>query len=288
MASQRRMAPRSSFAAPSVTLPLRDSAERLSTAGGPSTSHPGSNRKGKSKAVRGRLLVGIDYGTAHTSVAYSYIPPGQDVSPGSLGARLDRVNLITKWPGGPGTAFVPTVTMYDSAQRRSRAPNLPKWWGYKVQRALDREEAPDTARAVHLAKLILHEARETEKEADRLRHLAEEVGRKEIDLIMDFLQQLYNYLLGDNGYFIEHHASWLADSDIDFVFGVPAAWSEPEQQAMVEAAKSLGFITASRGSEPEAMAASYFAQHETSIEVGYPSEPPIYGAYIWRRLVIHS
>jgi len=178
--------------------------------------------------------------------------------------------------------------MYDSAQRRSRAPNLPKWWGYKVQRALDREEALDTARAVHLAKLILHEARETEKGADRIRHLAEEVERKEIDLIMDFLQQLFNYLLGDDGYFKEHHASWLADSDIDFVFGVPAAWSEPEQQAMVEAAKSLGFTTASRGSEPEAMAASYFAQHETSIEVGYPPEPPIYDAYVWCRLVIHS
>jgi hypothetical protein len=266
---QLRMAPRSSLAPSSVTLPLRDSAEWLSNVHGPSVSRSESSRKGKSKAAGGRLLVGIDYGTAHTSVAYSYIPAGQDVSPGSLGARLDKVQLITKWPGGPGTAFVPTVTMYDSAQRRSRAPNIPKWWGYKVQRALDREEASGSARAVHLAKLILHEARETEIEASRLRDLAEDVGRKEIDLIMDFLQQLYNYLLGDDGYFKVHHATWLADSDVEFVFGVPAAWSEPEQQAMVEAARSVGFITASRGSEPEAMAASYFAQHETSIEVGY-------------------
>jgi hypothetical protein len=68
-----------------------------------------------------------------------------------------------------------------------------------------------------LAKLILHEARETEKETDRLRHLAEEEWRKEIDLIVDFLQQLYNYILRDDGYFKEHHASWLVDSDIDFV-----------------------------------------------------------------------
>ncbi len=264
------MAPRSSLAQSPMTLPLRDSAERLLNSGGPPKPLTRSNRKGKSKTKRGRLLVGIDYGTAHTSVAYSYIPAGQDVSPGSLGERLERVNLITKWPGGPGTAFVPTVTMYDSAHRKSRAPNLPKWWGYKVQRALDREEAPDTAHAVHLAKLILHEARETETEANQLKSLAEEVGRKQIDLIMDFLQQLYNYLLGDGGYFKEHHASWLTDCDIEFIFGVPAAWSDPEQQAMVEAAKCLGFTTASRGSEPEAMAASYFAQHETSIEVGSP------------------
>lgn len=270
------MAPKSSLAPSSVTLPLRDSAERPSNASGTSTSCTASNRKEKPKASRGRLLVGIDYGTAHTSVAYSHIPAGQDGSHGSLGTGLERVNLITKWPGGPGTAFVPTVTMYDSAQRRSRTPNLPKWWGYKAQRALDREEAPNTARAVHLAKLILHESRETEKEASRLGNPAKEIGRNEIDLIMDFLQQLHNYLLGDNGYFKEQHASWLAESDVDFVFGVPAAWSEAEQQAMVEAAKSLGFTAASRGSEPEAMAASYFAQHETSIEVGYHSIPVTY------------
>jgi hypothetical protein len=264
------MAPRSSLASSSVTLPLRDSAERLSSSAGPSTFHTGADRRGKAKPTRGRLLVGIDYGTAHTSVAYSHIPAGQDASPGSLGARLERVNLITKWPGGQGTAFVPTVTMYDSAPRRSRAPNLPKWWGYKVQRALDRDEAPCTAHAVHLAKLILHEARETEEEANRLKELADKVGREQIDLIMDFLQQLFDYLLGDDGYFKEHHASWLAGSDIEFIFGVPAAWSEPEQQAMVEAAKKLGYTTSSRGSEPEAMAASYFAQHETSIEVSHP------------------
>ena len=233
-------------------------------------SHTGADRRGKAKATRGRLLIGIDYGTAHTSVAYSHIPAEEEASPVSLGARLEKVHLITKWPSGPGTAFVPTVTMYDSAPRRSRAPNLPKWWGYKVQRALDREEAPSTAHAIHLAKLILHEARETEKEANRLKELADKVGREQIDLIMDFLQQLYNYLLGDDGYFKEHHASWLADSDIEFVFGVPAAWSEPEQQAMVEAAKNLGYNAPSRGSEPEAMAASYFAQHETSIEVSCP------------------
>jgi hypothetical protein len=264
------MAPRSSLASSSVTLPLRDSAERLLTTGGPSNSRMGANRRGKAKATRGRLLVGIDYGTAQTSVAYSHIPAGQEASPVSLGARLEKVHLITKWPGGPGTSFVPTVTMYDSASRRPRVPNLPKWWGYKVQRALDREEAPSTAHAVHLAKLILHESRETEKEANQLKELADKVGREQIDLIMDFLQQLYNYLLGDDGYFKEHHASWLADSDIEFVFGVPAAWSEPEQQAMVEAAKKIGYNTPSRGSEPEAMAASYFAQHETSIEASYP------------------
>jgi molecular chaperone DnaK (HSP70) len=213
------------------------------------------------------LIIGIDYGTAHTSVAYLHIPRGQDSNHLSLGARLDKVLSVTKWPSGIGAAFVPTVTMYDCAGLRDNVPNLPKWWGYRVQRAIDREGAPDTAHVAHLAKLVLHEAQETAEESRRLKALAQRVGREEIDLIMDFLQQLYDYLLGEDGYFAEHHASWLDDSDIEFVFGVPAAWSIPEQQAMVETAKKVGFDNPSRGSEPEAVGVSYFAQHETSLNV---------------------
>ena len=34
-----------------------------------------------------------------------------------------------------------------------------------------------------------------------MKELADKVGREQIDLIMDFLQQLFDYLLGDDGYF---------------------------------------------------------------------------------------
>jgi hypothetical protein len=223
---------------------------------------------GMSKSLKSRLIIGIDYGTAHTSVAYTHIPGGEDPSYLSLGAQLNNILLVTKWPNGLGAAFVPTVTMYDYTRLRDNVPNLPTWWGYRVQRVIDREGAPSTAHAVHLAKLVLHEAQETVEETRRLKALAQRVGKEGIDLIMDFLQQLYNYLLGEDGYFRGHHAPWLDDSDVEFVFGVPAAWSVSEQQAMVEAAKKVGFTCLSRGSEPEAMAASYLAQHETSLEVG--------------------
>jgi len=248
----------------SATLPLRESAERFSNSGGPSTSYVRSDRRVKGKSSRSRLLVGIDYGTTYTSVAYAYIKDGQDANLGSLGVRLSEVQHIASWHGPYESPIVPTVTMYDSSD-----PSKPKWWGYKVARAIDREEAPDTANAVHLAKLLLHKARETEKETVRLTGLAQKMGKKDIDLIVDFLRQLYDYLFGDDGYFKQHHASWLDDADIDFVFGVPAAWSEPEQQAMIRAAEEAGFTKPSRCSEPEAMAASYFGPHDSSFEVSY-------------------
>jgi molecular chaperone DnaK (HSP70) len=260
------MPTRSSVARSSVTLPLRDSAERVSYGFGPSSSHAENNWKGKGRSSKPRLIVGIDYGTTYTSVAYRYISEGQESSSGSLGAQLRDVQDVQEWPAATETPFVPTVSMYDSAEER---PLIPKWWGYKVARALKREEVPNTAYAVHLAKLILHEARETQRETIRLKELSRNLGKEQIDLIEDFLRQIHNYLLGDAGYFQEHHASYLNDVDIEFVFGVPAAWSEPEQQAMIEAATEVGFTNPSRGSEPEAMATVFFAQHETSLEVSY-------------------
>src|SRR5208282_4982496 len=130
-----KMPARSSVARSSVTLPLRDSAERVSYLSGPSVSHADNDEKGKGKASKNRLIIGIDYGTTYTSVAYRYIPDGRESSSGSLGAQLRDVQDVQEWPAATETPFVPTVSMYDSAEEM---PLMPKWWGYRVARALKR------------------------------------------------------------------------------------------------------------------------------------------------------
>jgi hypothetical protein len=249
----------------SVTLPLRESAEgspvRPSPSGPSRTQHTDPSVNIPAKSL---LLIGIDYGTTFTSIAYIYIKNGTSVNSGSLGVRLSSIECITSWPGATETGFVPTITLYESKEPE---PSGPKWWGYKVAKALDRGEAPPSAYEIRLAKLLLHEAKETEEETSPLKKIASDTGKEEIDFIGDFLRRLHEFLFGGRGYFKTHHSSWLEDVEIEFVLGMPAAWSEPEQQKMIEVAIGAGIDNPSRGSEPEAMAAIYFAQHETSLKV---------------------
>jgi hypothetical protein len=216
------------------------------------------------KEPKSRLIVGIDYGTTYTSVAYKYIKSGHYATSGTLSVELSAIEAVSSWPGITDTQCVPTVTLYASAGEGSTEPG---WWGYKVARALERQEAGPSSHEVHLAKLLLHEARETHKETQQLRQLAERAGKDEIDFIRDFLRCIYQYLFGENGYFQECHSSWLADAEIEFVIGVPPAWSEAEQQVLIQTAIEAGITNPSRGSEPEAMAAMFFAQHELSLKV---------------------
>jgi hypothetical protein len=248
-----------------MTLPLRESIEgspiRPSASGPSRPQHTDSNVNNPAKSL---LLIGIDYGTTFTSIAYIYIKNGISVNSGSLGVRLSSIECITSWPGATETGFVPTTTLYASKEPDASDP---KWWGYKVAKALDRREAPPTAYEIRLAKLLLHEAKETEEEASRLKKIASDAGKEETEFIEDFLRRLHEFLLGNRGYFKTHHSSWLEDVEIEFILGMPAAWSEPEQQKMIQAAIAAGIENPSRGSEPEAMAAIYFAQHETSLKV---------------------
>jgi molecular chaperone DnaK (HSP70) len=168
-----------------------------------------------------------------------------------------------KWQGTSETGYTPTTLLYFPADGGSG----PRYWGYKVAKSQNRKDIPEDAYEIRLAKLLLHEARETRQETLRLKEIAQSHGKEDIDFIRDFLHQLHNFLLGEYGYFQQHHSPWLVNTDIEFIIGVPAAWSEPEQQTMIQAAIEAGFENPSRGSEPEAMAAIYFAQHETSLEV---------------------
>lgn len=250
-----------------MRLPLRESLEQRSVAthsllAADEQNAPLNNQE-KSKS---RLIIGIDYGTTYTSVAYKYVKGGEDATSGSLRVQLSAIEAVSSWPGITDTQCVPTQTLYASA---NQGPMEPKWWGYKVGRALQRQEAPPSSHEVRLAKLLLHEARETEEETSQLRELAQRAGKDETDLIRDFLRLIHEYLLGNNGYFQEHHSSWLVDAEIEFIIGVPPAWSEAEQQVMMQTATEAGITNPSRGSEPEAMAAIFFAQHEPSLEVRY-------------------
>lgn len=251
----------------SMTLALHDSDE---------PTRPASPASGRLRFVNGRetrngnsknlLVIGIDYGTTFSAVAHEYVKNGNDLNSGSLGIRLESIKYIVSWPGATESPVVPTTTLYSS---QIHDPIDPKWWGYKVAKALKRKDTPPTAYEIRLAKLLLHEAKETEEEALRLKDIARKAGKAEIEFVSDFLSCLQKFLFGENGsggYFRERFSEYLEDVEVEYILGVPAAWSEPEQQAMVKAAIQAGMKNPSRGSEPEAMAGIFFAEHEASLK----------------------
>jgi len=82
----------------------------------PSLSHTQHTDPSVNIPAKSLLLIGIDYGTTFTSIAYIYIKNGTSVNSGSLGVRLSSIECITSWPGATETGFVPTITLYESKE----------------------------------------------------------------------------------------------------------------------------------------------------------------------------
>jgi molecular chaperone DnaK (HSP70) len=205
-----------------------------------------------------RLVVGIDYGTTFSSVAYACIPvEGIPLA----GSHRPDIQPIMTWPVKTGTAELPTKTIYYNDEKNEAKVE----WGFGAL-ALEPEARGLTAcRHISLAKLLLHSSQETGEETQSIRRYAAEIPRSGKELVEDFLAYLYDYLFREDaiapGYLWESEPDLMRrfkKSDIEFVIGVPAAWTEQEQIDMVAAAGRAGFQNASRVSEPEAVATEFF------------------------------
>jgi hypothetical protein len=222
-------------------------------------SLPSRQRTGEEELPKQRLVVGIDYGTTFSSVAYACIPAeGIPLA----GSHRPDIQPIMIWPAKTGTAELPTKTVYYNDENND--PKLE--WGFGT-RALEPEARGLTAcHPISLAKLLLHSSHETGEETQCIRSYAAEIPRSGKELVEDFLARVYDYLFRDDsrapGHLWESEPDLMKrfkKSDIEFVVGVPAAWTEQEQIDMVAAAGRAGFQNASRISEPEAVATEFFA-----------------------------
>ena len=221
-------------------------------------SLPTRQRTGEEEAPKQRLIVGVDYGTTFSSVAYATIPAeGFPLA----GPNRPDIQPVVIWPGKTGTAELPTRTIYYSDENN----DLKLMWGFGA-RSLELEARGFTAwHSIALAKLLLHSSYETGEETSSLQRYAAEIPKCGKELVEDFLARLFDYLFREDamapGHLWESEPDLMKrfkKSDIEFVIGVPAAWKEQEQIDMIAAAGRAGFRNASRVSEPEAVATEFF------------------------------
>src|ERR1700728_1011718 len=100
-------------------------------------SLPTRQRTGEGEAPKQRLIVGVDYGTTFSSVAYTTIPA--EGFPLASPNRLD-IQPVVIWPGKIGAAELPTRTIYYNDENG----DLRLEWGFSA-RSLELEARVFTA-----------------------------------------------------------------------------------------------------------------------------------------------
>lgn len=212
-----------------------------------------------------RLIIGVDFGTTFTSVAYlrTKVTRWSDVH--SLQSFKKEVIPVRSWPDTPNQNQLPTTLLYDKSN-----PTTPHF-GYGVDYALDFCRLRDPSPVLRLFKLLLHRSQETQEERAKLEQIVGEFDKDPIDLIEDFLAKLRAYLLdGPESFFRKTFGSRLDKEGwkIEWALGIPAAWQNPQEQQMyVDAARRAGIASPALISEPEATASVFFAENDEPLEV---------------------
>lgn len=217
----------------------------------------GNRRPKRGSNARNTILIAIDLGTTYSSVAYMFI---DGKNPGPLRSLRDQFRaidiLMDEWPGSGGdeTHTVPTEILYADLPNR---PDDRVWFGHEIEEAFENRDVPNTAQRIRLAKLLLHEAEETKLETESLRAYAATSKKDPLDFVKEYLRYLRKCIMH---YFEKHHKGWLKNSDFEYIFGCPPAWSICEHQKMVEIAKEAGMRPTFMGSEAEALLAVHLAE----------------------------
>ncbi|KAF3006150.1 hypothetical protein E8E14_006879 [Neopestalotiopsis sp. 37M] len=185
------------------------------------------------------LVIGIDFGTTNSGAAWSTL---DDIKEG-------QIYPITQWPGtNREEAKAPTELFYEDSKTH---------WGFDV---------PVDADPVRWFKLLLLKDEDVEADVKssepllRARKMLKENERSAIDLIADYLRQLWQHVIQS----IEASRGEVIVGALRFhiVITVPAIWKIYARQGMQEAAKLAGLLdrrsagptTLSFVPEPEAAA----------------------------------
>ena len=215
-------------------------------------------------AAAARIVIGVDYGTTFSSVSWAEYPVEKSSSASTdLQHAAQRVQLAKRWDAGVAdTAQVPTKLLYT----QNGTEDLIVKWGYRAERGARNLRQGSTV--VALAKLLLHRCEETRAEYDHLTQLQAQIHR---DFILDYLTRLRAWLpsMPRPGPF---HSTLATNARITYVFGVPAAWSDVEQDKLLRFAMDAGFanensnVELSLAAEPEAMAVAYLATEDHGLK----------------------
>ncbi|PNS16892.1 Heat shock protein 12B [Sphaceloma murrayae] len=185
-----------------------------------------------SKATRDKIIVGIDFGTTFSGIAFQYAASDH---------AADRITLIKSWPGGNHQTSdkVPTQLVYKTDGGGLK-------WGYEVQ---------PTETSLRCIKLLLDEGQSFPDWASKaaLEKELSDRHKSATDVIADYMTKLHDFAIAELGK--AYTPAFLQATPIEFILTVPAVWSDVAKQATRDAAKRAGFGDSIHLiSEPEAAA----------------------------------
>lgn len=186
-----------------------------------------------------RLIVGVDFGTTFSGVAYAYSASPEDV------------DVVKSWPGGNGITSdkCPTEIAYTSPESNGDEDSADNArWGFQFK--------PEESR-LRCIKLFLDRNQKLPHFVSPLDTAAQlrKCGRTVIDAITDYLRKIYLHTIETMTR--RYGEGFMKSTKIDFVLTVPAVWSDAAKNATLQAAERAGM--GSRHalkliSEPEAAA----------------------------------
>jgi molecular chaperone DnaK (HSP70) len=199
-----------------------------------------------------RLVIGIDYGTTYTGVAFV-------CHNGKKQPTIGNISLITDWPGTARNATdekVPSEVAYSDQKFE---------WGNKIRHYTEREAwtkllldetySKDQLRLIQ--KLFHGDADLTEDEADPASdaNLTRQLAKEPVDIVTDFLSGVRAHL---QSVLEARFGTILNGLRREVVITVPAGWSEKAKNLTYKAVCNAGFdvdeTKISMITEPEAAA----------------------------------
>ncbi|KAJ5404810.1 hypothetical protein N7465_006094 [Penicillium sp. CMV-2018d] len=207
-----------------------------------------------------KLVVAVDYGTTFTKVAFAIKT--------DIGGQtdIDSIRLMECWPPDIiGSANTPSLLSYT----HNGEPHL---WGFEVKPGMQ---------SYAWTKLLLDKDVQHSEFNDEM--LMTVTGseilklpdqKKAVDTVADYLSRIYAHIQDHIPRVVEllrGHKEDLSGMPIDFVFTIPATWSEETQLLMSQAIEMAGF---GRGpldrfwtaTEPEAAALAIFGDNAFNLQ----------------------
>ncbi|RHZ64968.1 hypothetical protein CDV55_100109, partial [Aspergillus turcosus] len=176
---------------------------------------------------KGKLVVGVDYGTTFTGVSYAFL--GE--------ASLPIIQLVRSWPGlyGLGGISPPSTIAYPQDN-----PAIQKiCWGFEVESGTS---------ACSWTKLLLDTGVDTTQFNDKALEAATATGimklpygKVAIQVVTDFLREVYLHTCQELKEDLGNRDLDLCDVQMEFWFTTPAVWSDQVQFEYKEAAIRAGF-----------------------------------------------
>ncbi|KAH6629649.1 hypothetical protein C7974DRAFT_394938 [Boeremia exigua] len=212
----------------------------------------GSNSE-DSESDPGSIIIGIDFGTTYSGVAWSY------------SKETDDIHIITDWDSSEyessdkGKAPTRLSYKHEPGSRGTRNPQVT--WGYGVE---DDDEAVEWFKLLLLEESDMDDKQKTSPQIQKAKRLLQKANKTAVQAVGDYLRLLWAHTITN----IKKQAGedFLRGLPLKVVCTVPAIWRNKAISKMREAAKHAGILERRTGgetklffvSEPEAAALATF------------------------------